>query len=201
MHVLCISKKNNGIEQSHNNMQIQLKNDEYHKKDEKDYHYINMKRELICLLLFTCNYVVSVWRGFLFLWVLGMGYLILLWRFLSLPYNYMTEIRWATPIATAKAIAESEWKRHLEEARAIFKTWKFFYPRGTELDWTLCSARQGIRSVPAKHVWKNRQHHHRMVLISNDQYLRVSTIKMKDREPVIKFNGHTRRSSDGNGHG
>ena len=25
------------------------------------------ERELICLLLFTCNYVVSVWRGFLFL--------------------------------------------------------------------------------------------------------------------------------------
>ena len=35
-------------------------------------------RELICLPLFTCNYVVSVWRGFLFLWVLGMGYVILL---------------------------------------------------------------------------------------------------------------------------
>ena len=34
------------------------------------------KRELICLLLFTCNYVVSVWRGFLFLCVLGMGYVI-----------------------------------------------------------------------------------------------------------------------------
>ena len=31
------------------------------------------KRELVCLLLFTCNYVVSVWGGFLFLWVLGMG--------------------------------------------------------------------------------------------------------------------------------
>ena len=46
------------------------------------------KRELICLLLFTCNYVVSVWRGFLFLWVLGMGYDILLWHFRSLPYNY-----------------------------------------------------------------------------------------------------------------
>ena len=29
------------------------------------------KRELICLLLFTCYYVVSVWRGFLFLWYLG----------------------------------------------------------------------------------------------------------------------------------
>ena len=36
----------------------------------------------------TCNYVVSVWKGFLFLWVLGMGYVILLWHSLSLPYNY-----------------------------------------------------------------------------------------------------------------
>ena len=44
------------------------------------------KRPLICLLLFTCNYVVSVWRGFL--WVLGMGYVILLWHSLSLPQNY-----------------------------------------------------------------------------------------------------------------
>ena len=48
------------------------------------------KRELICLLLFTCNYVVSVWRGFLSLWVLGMGYVILLWHSLSLPYNYFS---------------------------------------------------------------------------------------------------------------
>ena len=47
------------------------------------------KRELICLLLFTCYYVVSVWRGFFFLWVLGMGYVILLWHSLSLPYNYL----------------------------------------------------------------------------------------------------------------
>ena len=46
------------------------------------------KKELICLLLFTCNYVVSVRRGFFFLWVLGMGYVILLWHSLSLPYNY-----------------------------------------------------------------------------------------------------------------
>ena len=46
------------------------------------------KKELICLLSFTCNYVVFVWRGFLFLWVLGMGYVILLWHSLSLPYNY-----------------------------------------------------------------------------------------------------------------
>ena len=31
------------------------------------------ERELICLLSFTCNYVVFVRRGFLFLLVLGMG--------------------------------------------------------------------------------------------------------------------------------
>ena len=49
------------------------------------------KRELICLLLFTCNYMVSVWRGFLFLWVLAMGYVILLWHSLSLPYNYFAK--------------------------------------------------------------------------------------------------------------
>ena len=48
------------------------------------------KRELICLLLFTCGYVVSVWRGFLFLWVLGVGYLILLLQSLSLPFNYFS---------------------------------------------------------------------------------------------------------------
>ena len=48
------------------------------------------KRELICLLLFTCNYVFFVRRSFLFLWVLGMDYVILLWHSLSLPYNYFT---------------------------------------------------------------------------------------------------------------
>ena len=54
------------------------------------------KRELICLLLFTCNYVVFVRRGFLFLWVLGMGYVILLWHSLSLPYNYFTKMSKST---------------------------------------------------------------------------------------------------------
>ena len=46
------------------------------------------KRELICLLLFTCNYVISVRRGFLFFCVLGMGYVISLWHSLSIPCNY-----------------------------------------------------------------------------------------------------------------
>ena len=56
------------------------------------------KRELICLLLFTCNYVVFVWRGLLFLWVLGMGYVILLWHSLSLPYNYFAKPSVTLPI-------------------------------------------------------------------------------------------------------
>ena len=46
------------------------------------------KRELVCLLSFTCGYVVSVRRGFLFLWVLGMGCVILLWHSVGFPYNY-----------------------------------------------------------------------------------------------------------------
>ena len=49
------------------------------------------KRELICMQSFTCNNVVSVWRGFLVLWVLGMGYVNLLWHSLSLPYNYLID--------------------------------------------------------------------------------------------------------------
>ena len=60
------------------------------------------KRELICLLLFTCNNVVFVWRCFLFLWVLGMGYVILLWHSLSLPYNYF--VKWTdTSLHTASS--------------------------------------------------------------------------------------------------
>ena len=35
-----------------------------------------------------CNYVVSVWRGFLILWVLGMGSVILLLQSLITPCNY-----------------------------------------------------------------------------------------------------------------
>ena len=58
------------------------------------------ERELICLLLFTCNYVVSVWRGFLFLWVLRVGYVILLWHTLSLPYNYFENLLQSIPYAT-----------------------------------------------------------------------------------------------------
>ena len=46
------------------------------------------KRELIFLLSFTFNYVVSVRRGFIFLWVLEVGCVILLWHSLGLPYNY-----------------------------------------------------------------------------------------------------------------
>ena len=45
-------------------------------------------QERVCLLSFTCGYVVSDRRGFLFLWVLWMGCVILLWYSQRLPYNY-----------------------------------------------------------------------------------------------------------------
>ena len=51
----------------------------------------NLYSFVVCLLLFTCNYVVSVLRGFLFLWVLGMGYVILLWHSLSIPLIILTD--------------------------------------------------------------------------------------------------------------
>ena len=41
--------------------------------------------ELIFLLSFACNYVVSVKRGLFFLLVLGLGCVILLWHSLGLP--------------------------------------------------------------------------------------------------------------------
>ena len=60
------------------------------------------------------------------------------------------------------------------------------YPRGNELGWILYSARQGIRSLPAKHILKNRQNR-RLVLVPHDQYRRALTVKMKDRKLVIKM--------------
>ena len=51
------------------------------------------KRELILLLSFTCSYLVSVRRGFFFLKVLGIGFAILLWHSLALPYNYFTTVK------------------------------------------------------------------------------------------------------------
>ena len=101
----------------------------------------------------------------------------------------MTEIKWVRPIVTATAIAESEWKRQLETASTAFKPWNFFYPRGTELDRSLYSARQGIRSLPAKHAWKNRRNC-LMVVLPYDEYQRVmeaKTVKMNDQKPVIKM--------------
>ena len=59
------------------------------------------KRELICLLLFICNNVVFVWRGFLFPRVLWMGYVILLWHSLSLPYDYFILIKRKTNLNIA----------------------------------------------------------------------------------------------------
>ena len=51
----------------------------------------SIKREPIFLLSFNCKYVVSVRRGFLFLFALDVGCAILLWQSLGLPYNYFTK--------------------------------------------------------------------------------------------------------------
>ena len=49
---------------------------------------------------------------------------------------------------TTIAIAESEWKREIENASALFK----WFPND-ELDWMFYSGRQGIHSRTAIHVW------------------------------------------------
>ena len=57
----------------------------------------------------------------------------------------MSDIIWATPIAMSTAIAESEWKRELDEASKAFKTWKTNYPQEAEMNWWFYSGRMGIR--------------------------------------------------------
>ena len=57
----------------------------------------------------------------------------------------MAEIKLVTPIATVTAIAESEWKRELENVSALFEWWRILYPYDTDLDWLFYSGRQGIR--------------------------------------------------------
>ena len=47
-------------------------------------------KELISLLSVTLNYVVSVPKGFFFLFVCWVGCVIFLWHYLGLPYNYLT---------------------------------------------------------------------------------------------------------------
>ena len=75
------------------------------------------KRELICMLLFTCNYVVSVWRGFLFHWVLWMNYVILLWHPLNLSYNYFSKI------VNATFIPFDLFNSHLNDSKILI--WQF----------------------------------------------------------------------------
>ena len=104
-------------------------------------------------------------------------------------YINMSEIIWATPIAMSTAIAESEWKRELDDAITVFKTWKKTYPQEAEMNWWFYSGRMGIRPRVAKHLWENR-HNNQMNLIPYDQDKRIleaQTAKTKDQRPVIKM--------------
>ena len=47
-----------------------------------------------CFRSFTCDYVVSVRKGFLYLLLLVLGYVISLWYSLGLPYNYLRYVTW-----------------------------------------------------------------------------------------------------------
>ena len=104
-------------------------------------------------------------------------------------YINMSEIIWTTPIAMSTAMAESEWKRELDEASTVFKTWKKTYPKEAELNWWFYSGRMGIRPRVAKHLWENR-HNNQMDLIPYDQEKRImeaQTAKTGDQRPVIKM--------------
>ena len=102
----------------------------------------------------------------------------------------MSEIIWpATPIAMSTAMAESEWKRQLDESSTNFKTWKKDYPQEAEMNWWFYSGRMSIRPRVAKHLWDNR-HNNQMNLIPHDQDKRIieaQTAKTKDKKQVIKM--------------
>ena len=83
-------------------------------------------------------------------------------------YIKMSDIIWAMPIAMSTAMAESEWKRELDEASTVFKPVKKKYPQEAELNWWFYSGRMGIRPRVAKHLWENR-HNNQMDLIPHDQ--------------------------------
>ena len=70
---------------------------------------------------------------------------------------------------------------------------KQVYPRGTELNWTLYITRQGICSLPAKHVWKNRQKR-RVPKGQGSQNCQDERSKISDQ------NGDTIRSRGRNGY-
>ena len=101
----------------------------------------------------------------------------------------MSEIIWATLIAMSTAIAESEWKRELDEASKVFKTWKTNYPQEAEMNWWFYSSRMGIRPRVAKQLWENR-HNNQMDLIPYDRakmIMEAQTAKTKNQGPVIKM--------------
>ena len=52
------------------------------------------------------------------------------------------------PIATATAIAESEWKRELEKVSVLFELWRKQHPHDTELDCFIVEDRAFVRDRP-----------------------------------------------------
>ena len=61
----------------------------------------------------------------------------------------MAEIKWVTPIATATAIAESEWKRELEKVSAFFELWRYnIFMTRSWIDCFIAEDRAFVRDRP-----------------------------------------------------
>ena len=71
------------------------------------------KREQICLLPFTCSYVVSRQRGFLFRLELVMGCVILLRHSMGLPYNFFCFCFLRSTVSPEKPGAMNNFKKNL----------------------------------------------------------------------------------------
>ena len=67
----------------------------------------------IFLLFFSCNNVVSVWRGFLFLLVLVIGCVILLWHSIIILSNQLFPLTLCEHVSTHKAETADQIRRVL----------------------------------------------------------------------------------------
>ncbi len=69
---------------------------------------------------------------------------------MSYVVNYVTEV------ATALAMARSDWKRNVDEAIEPYRQFKRFYPDKTKYEWLVYSGRLGIDNYAAHELWDSK---------------------------------------------